>query len=991
MKRGHLFAVAIWLVVAPLWNASPSAAETDLPQDLADAEQLFRSAGPESALPEFERLLARYQGGGDRASIAVIQTMLGECHWRLGEFEKAEGHLQAALELAREVGNPEQEGRVRNLQGLLEWDRGNFAAASEHFRAATVIAQEIGDLKMQGATLNNLSLVLDELGEYDTSLAQYQRALEIYAQTDFPRGKGDTLGNIGGLHLLLGHYSEAVNYYQQALEISKQLDSLPAQSQDHGNLGYAYTGLGQFRLALEHFQTALQLAEQAGMRLEQGYWLRGMAQAHLRSGRPDLALSNNQAALDIYRSTGAKSLRLESLHDFGELMLELGDPVSAEQYFREAMELARAINQSRGITLNLLALGQLQFRLQHLDQAKALYLQALERTEKNGEQALQVSALLSLAALNISREDYLEARRTAIRAMETAREIQSLGAQCEAGLIIAGITRELGNHEGALAEYAILEPLVAELRDPDLAWQLEYGRALAFIGLGEKPAAETALQNAVKHIESVRSRLQERRFRTGYLQDKHQVYIELVRLQMELGRNREALSTAERLRTLSFNEQANTFGGEWLDAEATAQAFELRERIRQLQRTLNEERGLPGPEQRQAAIRHFSRELLLAEQQYQAYLDDAAAAGQTVPSARTVDAASTIHANLGPREALIEYVVADDRVMIFVVRPDHLHATARAIDQVNLYSQIQLLRDLIQQRDGSRWIKPAVRLTENLIVPMIEAAWLEGVERLYLVPHGVLNYLPFALLPAAGASSPATLVDHYTLAYLPTAFALPAIGAGGNDDLSLLGVAPDRSRLRHAPEEAQSVAQLFEPHSRMLSGKAATESLFVEIAPHYQVLHLATHGYFNKFSPLLSGLELEADGENDGLLEVHEILQIRLNSELVTLSACETGLASGYFSEFPAGDDFVGMTRAFLQAGSAAVLASLWEVDDRSTVDFMKHFYEGLAADGGQANKALALALAQRAIKSREEYRHPYYWAPFILVGSMDSGTVAGT
>ena len=104
------------------------------------------------------------------------------------------------------------------------------------------------------------------------------------------------------------------------------------------------------------------------------------------------------------------------------------------------------------------------------------------------------------------------------------------------------------------------------------------------------------------------------------------------------------------------------------------------------------------------------------------------------------------------------------------------------------------------------------------------------------------------------------------------------------------------------------------------------------------MLHLATHGLFNKVNPLLSGLELEADAENDGLLQVHEVLGLRLNADLVTLSACETGLGSGYFAEVPAGDDFVGMTRAFLAAGSASVVATLWDVDDQASGTLMKRF-----------------------------------------------------
>jgi CHAT domain-containing protein len=175
----------------------------------------------------------------------------------------------------------------------------------------------------------------------------------------------------------------------------------------------------------------------------------------------------------------------------------------------------------------------------------------------------------------------------------------------------------------------------------------------------------------------------------------------------------------------------------------------------------------------------------------------------------------------------------------------------------------------------------------------------------------------------------------------------------------------------------------------MLSGEAATETAVRKLAHKYQVLHLATHGYFNKLNPMLSGLELEADNANDGLLEVHEILELQLTSELVTLSACETGMGGGFFTEIPAGDDFVGLTRAFLQAGSASVLATLWQVDDRSTVDLMKDFYTHLEDTGVQGDKAVALAQAQRALRATEEYSHPYYWAPFVLVGAAQPSTNA--
>jgi len=166
----------------------------------------------------------------------------------------------------------------------------------------------------------------------------------------------------------------------------------------------------------------------------------------------------------------------------------------------------------------------------------------------------------------------------------------------------------------------------------------------------------------------------------------------------------------------------------------------------------------------------------------------------------------------------------------------------------------------------------------------------------------------------------------------------------------------------------------------LLVGSRATESLFKRFADRYDVIHLATHGYFNKLNPLLSGVVLEPDAENDGRLEVHEILELKLNAELVTLSACDTALGSGYFAEVPAGDDLVGLTRAFLFAGSPSVLASLWEVNDRSAVQLMHSFYSQLR----NGDKAAALAKAQREMRARGLYRHPYYWGAFTLVGRMN-------
>lgn len=949
---------------------------------LVAAEQIYRQDGPAKALPEFELLLQLFRENDESRNVAIAEGYIGALHWRLGNFERSRQHLDTALQLKRKIGDRLQEGKTLNTLGLLEWDLGNFDRAIDRFMKASAIGKENGDRKLEGSALNNLSLVYDELGDYRTSLDQYQQVLTLYSGADFPRGKGDTLGNIGGVYLLLGYFSKAAEYYQQALEISAELESVPSMSQDHGNLGLSYTGIGKTDLALEHFDQAIKLAEDAGMRQEQGFWLRGKANVLIRTGRYDLGLEYHRAALDIYTEVGAQPLLLEAMHDMGQLKLSLGDPTSAEQYFQRAIKLARSIGLSRAITANLLALGDLQRRHQRHEAAVAHYSQAIKRSLESGEEGAHAQGLLRMATIHIDQERFSNAQQEISSALEIARKTSAFVLEAEALFLQAELTRISGNPRLAMHQYLAAKRLSSEIGDVDLQWQIEYGRALALLLTGEKEAAITALLAAVGYIESVRSQLHEKRYQAGYIQDKHQVYIELVRLQLEQGRPTDAFSTAERLRTWSFIEQSGVVEMPELSEVQQQAALELRERIRQLQQNLKAEQTLLAPERRQLAIDAFSRELLLAEQDYQAFLDDTRRSEVTgnVPASR--DQEIDMRAKLLANEALIEYVVGADNIMIFVMTSNQLRALNIPARQIDLHSRLELLRDLLEQRDNELWKKPAASLSATVLTPVLDNDWLEGVDHLYLVPHDMLNYLPFALLPIQSATEQVPVIDRFTLAYLPSATTLGNGASSRDQSQSMLAMAPGGSRLRHAPEEVLSITTLFHPHSEMLLGDAATESAFKDNADQFRVLHLATHGYFNKLNPLLSGLQLEPDASNDGLLEVHEILELKLESELVTLSACETGLGSGFFTEIPAGDDFVGLTRAFLQVGSAAVLATLWEVEDRSTVDLMKSFYRNLDATSFNKDKAAALASAQKTLRSSAKYKHPYYWAPFVLMGA---------
>jgi CHAT domain-containing protein len=142
-------------------------------------------------------------------------------------------------------------------------------------------------------------------------------------------------------------------------------------------------------------------------------------------------------------------------------------------------------------------------------------------------------------------------------------------------------------------------------------------------------------------------------------------------------------------------------------------------------------------------------------------------------------------------------------------------------------------------------------------------------------------------------------------------------------------------------------------------------------------VHLATYGVLNKYNPLFSFLEFAPDDVRDGRLEVHEVFGLDLAADLVVLSACQTGLGSGRWVDVPPGDDWVGLTRAFLHAGAASVVATLWAVEDLATATLMEEFYRHYEIGSDPRH---ALATAQRTFLAGRAAAHPFYWAGFVAV-----------
>ena len=305
--------------------------------------------------------------------------------------------------------------------------------------------------------------------------------------------------------------------------------------------------------------------------------------------------------------------------------------------------------------------------------------------------------------------------------------------------MLGDLLRRQGQFQAALERFSAGESKATSIGDPELQWQLAYGRGQTLEAIGREDDALAAYRHAVEVIESVHSQLREDRYRYGYLQDKAQVYIALVRLLLKKGKAGDAFSYAEKLRAQGTPAPF----GRSTSPELAQREAELRSRVRRLQEALDQENA-KGSQSRQQATGVFSAELQSAERDYQNLLDDIRM--QSSRGYTPVISASQVQQLLPADGALLEYVVSSDALIIFVLTRGELQATTVSVRPEELETTVELLRDFLGHRQGSEWQGPAASLYRTLIEPVEKLPSLQGVRKLWLVPHGVLHYVPFALL-----------------------------------------------------------------------------------------------------------------------------------------------------------------------------------------------------------------------------------------------------
>jgi CHAT domain-containing protein/Tfp pilus assembly protein PilF len=728
----------------------------------------------------------------------------------------------------------------------------------------------------------------------------------------------------------------------RAVDLENARDELAAQVE--AEIGMSELRASRFREARNRFESSLGLARRSGDAF--AIW-----DAHIGLAHVDLMEGSSYRALEAITPLLERSLELEDARRQTQALELAATIYERVGSFDRALVLYRLVLSGtelqgdvgrRALTIGNIALVEMRLGLEASALAHAE--QAVRLAPRARDRRLETGLLQALGAALAGTGRFAQARLVYERALVSSQHLESPELT---GLLYSGLGRVLlALGESELAAHRFRDALGVDAEGSRLVrLQALSGLALTEWRRGQLREALALFDSSLELVESFRRSIVSESDRLHYQETRFTIYANLTGVLTELD---------ERYPEAGYGERA----------------FELVERSRA------------------RALRDVLERSV----------------GETSPPLLELGATSSTAASelLKASEVLLEYVLGDERSTLWVITRDgwaHHTLPPRAVIEREVIRYLKTLRAPPRSPSNpfDAHLEPSALLYKLLVEPAA-AHWVDG-QHLIIAPHGVLHHLPFEALgaPAAGGEL-RYLVESHNVTYIPSLSVLGGLsrrlaGPRGSDGagVDFVGFAQSSPRLAlalpqgvlpsipFADAEIQAASGSFSPgRFRLFPTRVANEaSLKQELAAHHRIVHIAAHALADRSRPERSAIFVGADEleREDGVLSMREVTALSVGARLVVLSGCETGL--GRVMEI---EGTLGFTWAFLSAGASSVGVSLWNVNDRASAEVMERFYSGVGA-GRPLAEALANAKRQMLQSTRRAYRHPYFWAPMIVVG----------
>lgn len=865
------------------------------------------------------------------------------------------------VKLSEETGNKDMAARILGNIANLYFDIGEFDKSLDYSQKSQIFAEEAGNKRAMAGNYGRIGNIYNIRGEYQKSLEYHQKSLVVREAINDTGGISFSLNNIGLVHAIQGDNLQAIEYFKKSIEMSRNRGAVQFY-----NLGNVYKGQGDFTKAMNAYQKALNLCQEYRSDECTAQVSINVGDLYNAQGNYEQAENYLNKSLTAFEKSGNKRGKADTLGGIARSHELRGQYEKAVEYRSKALALFEEIDSKVDVIGSLNELGRLYVVTGDSNKALEYYQKSLKMNEPLNNYGLMSETYLSIADVYLSKSDYANA-------LKNAEQAQSYFGK------LVGVADN---------------------------WKLYSTLGRADQGLGRLTDARQNYEKAVSAIENLRANtVGNEQERQRFLDDKISAYDLLISFLVSQKKTVEAFAFAERTKSralLDVLQNGRVDLSKAMSAEEKQQERRLKNELVSLNAQLTKENSnKPSNKTRLEDLQNQLEKKRLEFEDFQTRLY-AVHPELPVQRAEMKPVSLEESAALLPdnKSALLEYVVSDDKAFLFVITKD---ATAKIslktypidVKQKDLAQKTESFRSRLAKGDLD-FGKDAQDLYNLLLKPA--ETQLKNKTNLIIVPDAALWDLPFQALQTASNRS---LVETTAVSYAPSltalremvkknkgknftdanilAFGNPTVGKETTERVKQVFMSESLEPLPEAERLVTGLGRLYGAgRSKVFVGAEAREETAKTESQKYRIVQFAAHGILNDVSPMYSHIVLaqKADNPNeDGLLEAWEMKDLDLNADMVILSACET--ARGRVSS---GEGVIGMSWALFIAGAPTTVASQWKVESSSTTELMLEFHRQLLT-GKNISKAEALRRASLKLMKMPQYKHPSYWAGFVMVG----------
>lgn len=965
------------------------------------------------------------------AAADAAPSKLAQAAKAYDEARYADSALLAEAVLKEAQSRRDARGSLDALHILTQvrWKQSQYAQAEDSAQQAITLAHSAADHYAEGRALIDLGDIQERRKNHVQAIATYKSALAVLRLPQDWEQAGRANQQLGDIYVAHGDFEEGMEVYRAALKGAEQANDPARISMANDYLGYVSRRLGDCEAATGYHRTALKVAAAIA---DGGARARAEARANNHLG-----LCYEAMALDDVESGDKASARAKFRQAADYERTAIGAALGAHDTFR--VGYAR-----RALAMILREASELESgaeREKLLRESLAQASAALDEANRMNEPEWQGLALHHMAVAEARLGDFEGARATLAKAAALWVKIEDRYSEGFSEMFLAvEVDAPNGNDAQAVAHYDRAIALFTGVGTYDDISTALYRKGLVLEHAGDLAGARRAYEQSIAALETLRSRLTLPEHQQAFFAKRQKPYEALIRLlsgsYSRSGAQEDGLlafQVSEQARARALMDMMNRDRGQIRAGIDDA----TRERERDLHYryvTLSQELMASRDAVRAAELRGALDSLAEEYQNFENELRERYPKYAELTHPKPITVGEVRQHILKPNEVLIEYFVGESESYAFVVtRAGLASIVTLPAGRAELAAQISALRrpfELVKQTGSAAALnqfnlEAAHALYEKLFAPLMPYA--SGQDKVYIVPHGPLFYLPFEMLvvtekqdaaPAKKQGAAPVLLGRFANAtYLleaapPLAYALTASlldprlvppDAKGRRGIRFLGIGNPvvdqqgaqgegrgvaLSELPFAAEEVRQSGKYYTPAARVYVGAAASKEIFIADAPDSRMVLLSTHGLLDEERPMQSALvfarpEGKADYE---YLRTYEIFDLKLNARLVVLSACEAGLG-----RIIGGEGLIGFDRALLYAGASSIAVTLWSVEDQASSQLVVGLFRALRrpqAQPAQALREMKLKLlhARRKAGSREmSLSNPYFWAPFILISGPEA------